>query len=199
MFIIKIFLILFYIEKRQLFLSISSLHFRITNWKLVRKSRARMKGRRKKQPSRSSDNARIFWVHMPAMHVGLAPLLSPLSQVSSQPGGKSVKKSLGKKTGWRPHNGGRDYVGALGIPYSGSASLKRISERISVWSVCDRVCSHPSRLRRSQEKCVRKKEKEKRTLRPNERKRCHGFWVIITYPRVFFLPVCIICTICKYW
>lgn len=42
-----------------------------------------------------------------------------------------MKKSFGKKTGCRPHNGRWDYVGALGIPYSRSASLNRISERIS--------------------------------------------------------------------
>lgn len=72
------------------------------------------------------------WLHTSAYALGAYARGSSFALgVLCQLGGKSVKKSLGKKTGWRPHNGGWDYVGALGIPYSGSASLNRISERIS--------------------------------------------------------------------
>lgn len=70
-----------------------------------------------------------------------------LLHVLCQFGGKSVKKSLTgrEKTGWSPHNSGRDYVGALGISYSGSATLNRISERISAW-LRDRVrCIYSTR------------------------------------------------------
>lgn len=61
------------------------------------------------------------------------------------------------------HNGRRDYVGALGIPYSGSASLNRISERISAWSVCDRVYSHFF-THTDRRKSVRRKEKKEKNI-----------------------------------
>lgn len=66
------------------------------------------------------------WLHTSAYTLSAyARGSSCAPRILCQLGGKSVKKSLGKKTGWCPHNGGWDYVGALGIPYSGSASLNR--------------------------------------------------------------------------
>ena len=96
----------------------------------------RKSGRRWKKDERGGRNYSHSyerqWLYTSAYALGTYACGSSCApRILYQLSGKSVKKSFGKKTGWRPHNGGWDYVGALGIPYSGSASLNRISERIS--------------------------------------------------------------------
>lgn len=121
------------------------------------------------------------WLHTSAYALGAyarGPSCAP--RILCRLGGKNVKKSLGKKTGWRLHNGGWDYVGALGIPYSGSASLNRISERISA-CLCDRalaICgaySHPPHVQRHglqrEGKLMKEKKKREKENNGNEKGR----------------------------